>query len=62
MTTADRVRKIISTMGAVDAASLTDSAILDELGLDSLDLVEIDRRAYKNLANHNSPSSLYRRR
>ena len=41
MTTADRVRKIISTMGAVDAASLTDSAILDELGLDSLDLVEI---------------------
>jgi acyl carrier protein len=41
MTTADRVRKIISTIGAVDAASLTDSAALDEIGLDSLDVVEI---------------------
>jgi acyl carrier protein len=41
MTTADRARKIISTIGAVNAASLTDSAILGELGLDSLDLVEI---------------------
>jgi acyl carrier protein len=41
MTTADRVRKIISTIGAVNAAWLTDSAILGELGLDSLDLVEI---------------------
>ena len=41
MTTADRVRKIIATFGAVNAASLTDSAILGELGLDSLDLVEI---------------------
>jgi acyl carrier protein len=41
MTTADRVRKIIATFGAVDIASLTDSAILGELGLDSLDLVEI---------------------
>jgi acyl carrier protein len=41
MTTADRVRKTISTIGAVNAASLTDSAVLSELGLDSLDLVEI---------------------
>ena len=41
MTTSDRVRKIIATFGAVDAASLTDSAILGEIGLDSLDVVEI---------------------
>ena len=41
MTTSDRVRKIIATIGAVDAASLTDSATFDALGLDSLDLVEI---------------------
>jgi acyl carrier protein len=41
MTTSDRVRKIIATFGAVDGASLTDSATFDALGVDSLDLVEI---------------------
>jgi acyl carrier protein len=41
MTTAERVRKIIATFGAVDAASLTDSATFDALGVDSLDLIEI---------------------
>jgi hypothetical protein len=33
MTTADHVRKIIAIFGAVNAGSLTDNAILSELGL-----------------------------
>jgi acyl carrier protein len=41
MTTSDRVRTIIANIGAVDAASLTDGATFDALGVDSLDLVEI---------------------
>jgi acyl carrier protein len=41
MTTAESVRKIISTFGAVDVASLADSAVLAEIGLDSLDMAEI---------------------